>query len=108
MTTYYDLTGFQRDCLQAIAGLTGEAYGLALKDWLDDRYSEPINHSRLYQNLDQLADADLVTTIDTDSDDARRTVYALTDDGERLLEAHAGDLHHFEPQDTLVADGGGR
>jgi len=32
MTTYHDLTGFRRDCLQAIAAVDGEPYGRALQD----------------------------------------------------------------------------
>ena len=106
MTTYYDLTGFRRDCLHAIATVDGEAYGLALKDWLDDRYTEPVNHSRLYQNLDRLVAADLVAVAETTTDDERRTVYTLTDTGRRLLEAHAGEVAQLQHQGTLVADGG--
>ncbi len=47
MTTYYGLSGFQRDLLEAIAAVENEPYGLALKAYLDERYAEPINHSRL-------------------------------------------------------------
>jgi len=90
MTTYHDLTGFRRDCLQAIAAVDGEPYGLEMKAWLDDRYSEPVNHSRLYQNLDRLVADGLVTVAETTTDDERRTVYTLTDAGRRLLDAHAG------------------
>ncbi|WP_262181563.1 PadR family transcriptional regulator [Haloarcula laminariae] len=106
MTTYHDLTGFRRDCLQAIAACEGEPYGLALKEWLDDRYSEPINHSRLYQNLDRLVEDDLVAVAETTTDDERRTVYTLTDTGRQLLEAHAGEVAQLQHQGTLIADGG--
>ncbi len=106
MTTYHDLTGFRRDCLQAIAAVDGEPYGRALQDWLDDHYSEPVNHGRLYQNLDRLVEADLVQTTETATDDERRVVYTLTDTGYRLLEAHAGELAQLQHQGTLVADGG--
>jgi DNA-binding PadR family transcriptional regulator len=108
MTTYHDLTGFRRDCLQAIATVDGESYGLALKDWLDDRYSEPIHHSRLYQNLDRLDEDDLVAVAETTTDDKRRTVYTLTDTGQHLLDAHAGEVAQLQHQDRLIADGGHR
>ena len=36
MTTYHDLTGFQRDLLEAIAAVADDPYGLALKDYLDE------------------------------------------------------------------------
>jgi len=76
MTTYYELTGFQRDLLEAIAAVDDEPYGLALKDYLDERYADPINHSRLYQNLDRLAELELITR---DELDARTNVYTLTE-----------------------------
>ncbi|EMA25132.1 helix-turn-helix transcriptional regulator, partial [Haloarcula marismortui] len=82
MTTYHDLTGFQRDLLEAIAAVDGDPYGLALKDYLDERYAEPINHSRLYQNLDRLVDSGLVNRDDLD---ARTNVYTLTDAGQDTL-----------------------
>ncbi len=47
MTTYHDLMGFQRDLLEAIAAVDDDPYGLALKAYLDERYADPINHSRL-------------------------------------------------------------
>ena len=89
MTTYYELTGFQRDLLEAIAGVDDEPYGLALKDYLDERYADPINHSRLYQNLDQLAELELITR---DELDARTNVYTLTDAGTQLLQRRADTL----------------
>lgn len=106
MTTYHDLTGFQRDCLQAIAAVDGEPYGLSLKAWLENRYSTPINHSRLYQNLDHLVADSLVTVTDTTTDDDRRTVYTLTDTGQRLLDTHTDEVTQLRHQDTPVADGG--
>jgi len=41
MTTYHDLTGFQRDLLEAIAAVDDDPYGLALKEYLDERYADP-------------------------------------------------------------------
>ncbi|MGB9934016.1 PadR family transcriptional regulator [Haloarcula amylolytica] len=89
MTTYHDLTGFQRDLLEAIAAVDGDPYGLALKDYLDERYAGPINHSRLYQNLDQLVEQDLINRDDLD---ARTNVYTLTDAGRHELQRQAETL----------------
>ncbi|MFU1783192.1 PadR family transcriptional regulator [Haloarcula japonica] len=83
MTTHYALTGFQRDLLEAIAAVDDDPYGLALKDYLDERYADPINHSRLYQNLDQLTNDDLITREELD---ARTNVYTLTNAGTQLLQ----------------------
>ncbi|RLM88436.1 PadR family transcriptional regulator [Haloarcula sp. Atlit-7R] len=89
MTTYHELTGFQRDLLEAIAAVDDDPYGLALKEYLDERYAEPINHSRLYQNLDQLVEQAL---INRDELDARTNAYTLTDAGRQLLQHHAETL----------------
>lgn len=106
MNALYDCTGFQRDCLQAIAATAdGVPYGLALKEYLDERYPEPINHSRLYQNLDQLVEADLVVR---DSLDERTNAYRLTDAGRRQLTQYAEDLGRVCDHDPLAADGGER
>jgi len=103
MTTYHDLTGFQRDLLEAIAAVDDDPYGLALKDYLDERYADPINHSRLYQNLDQLVDSGLVNR---DELDARTNVYTLTDAGTQLLQRHAETLAQLCELPRPVADGG--
>jgi DNA-binding PadR family transcriptional regulator len=89
MTTWFDRTGFQRDLLHAIAVLTDRdelPYGLAIKEWLDERYTGPVNHSRLYQNLDALAADGL---IETEAVDDRTNAYRLTDAGRNALEAQA-------------------
>ncbi|MBX0296672.1 helix-turn-helix transcriptional regulator [Haloarcula nitratireducens] len=92
--TLYNLTGFQRDLLQAIAAIEDQPYGLALKDYLDERYADPINHSRLYQNLDTLIDQQLVTR---DPIDDRTNAYTLTDAGQRQLTHYAETLHAVSP-----------
>lgn len=86
-----DLNAFQRDVLLAIADLNdGHPYGRQIKARLDERYSEPVGQSRLYQALDALAGLGLVDkrhgTID-----ARTNYYGLTDAASRLIRAHT---HH--------------
>ncbi|NLV05976.1 DNA-binding protein [Haloarcula rubripromontorii] len=103
MTTYYDLTGFQRDLLEAIAAVDDDPYGLALKDYLDERYPNPVNHSRLYQNLDRLADQGLIIR---DELDARTNVYTLTDAGRRALQRRADTLASLCEQPRPVVGGG--
>jgi len=103
MTTYHDLTGFQRDLLEAIAAVDGDPYGLALNEYLDERYAEPINHSRLYQNLDQLTDKAL---INRDELDARTNVYTLTDAGRHELQRQAETLAGLCDLARPAADGG--
>jgi DNA-binding PadR family transcriptional regulator len=105
MTTYHELSGFQRDLLEAIAAVTANGdipYGLALKRWLDDRYDDGIHHSRLYQNLDELIDADLVARTNVDD---RTNRYDLTATAEHLLAAHVDSLQTV--CDPVVTDGGG-
>jgi DNA-binding PadR family transcriptional regulator len=77
------------DLLEAIAAVDDDPYGLALKAYLDERYAAPINHSRLYQNLDQLTDQDLINRNELD---ARTNVYTLTDAGRQLLQRHTETL----------------
>ncbi|WP_018259316.1 PadR family transcriptional regulator [Halomicrobium katesii] len=88
MTTWFDRTGFQRDLLHAVAALDADdelPYGLALKEWLSERYSDPVNHSRLYQNLNALEEAGLVETA---AADGRTNAYRLTEEGRDLFERH--------------------
>ncbi|WP_223301505.1 helix-turn-helix transcriptional regulator [Haladaptatus sp. R4] len=60
-------------------------YGKIIKQELEDHYGEPINHGRLYQNLEELVEADLVTKLPLDG---RTNVYRLTDGAESQLRAH--------------------
>jgi len=78
-----DLTGFQRDLLVVTAGMD-EPNGLDIKDELEDYYESPINHGRLYPNLDTLVDKGLV---EKGQRDERTNIYQLTDRGQRELEA---------------------
>lgn len=79
----YDLTGFQRDLLYVIAGLSDPS-GLRIKAELDEYYESEIHHGRLYPNLDALVEKGLV---DKGHLDDRTNTYALTQRGERELEA---------------------
>lgn len=91
----YDLTGFQRDLLYAIAGYD-DPHGLAIKEELEDYYEKEIQHGRLYPNLDTLVDKGLV---EKGAADKRTNYYTLTRRGKREIEArrewenqYVGDL----------------
>ena len=83
-TTWYDLLGFQRDLLLVAAEVDGEELpkGLTLMARLEDRYSDPINHGRLYTNLSALEDEGL---IESEEFDGRTNAYRVTDRGRKLL-----------------------
>lgn len=83
--TMYDLTGFQRDLLYVINGLS-EPHGLAIKEELEDYYEKDIHHGRLYPNLDTLVDKGLV---EKGQVDRRTNYYTLTRRGQREIEARS-------------------
>lgn len=83
MTVTY-MTGFQRDLLVVIAGLN-EPHGIAIKEELEEFYETEIHHGRLYPNLDELVDADLV---EKGAVDKRTNRYTITDQGWRVLAEH--------------------
>jgi DNA-binding PadR family transcriptional regulator len=71
-----ELTAFQQNILVIL----GEEprYGLAIKRELEDYYDDEVNHGRLYPNLDDLVEMDLVEKSELDK---RTNQYALTDEG---------------------------
>lgn len=77
------LSAFQRDVLRVL-DQSGPSKGLAVKDALTSYYGEEVNHSRLYPNLDALADAGLVAKRERDG---RTNEYELTERGRRALRA---------------------
>lgn len=79
----YDLTGFQRDLLYVIAGMS-DPHGLAIKNELEKYYENDINHGRLYPNLDAVVEKGLVRKGKLDD---RTNYYSLTDRGLRELKA---------------------
>ncbi|AFO58448.1 MULTISPECIES: PadR family transcriptional regulator [unclassified Natrinema] len=83
--TWGELTGFQRDILEAIAAIesaSGESYGLAIKERLEQHHDEVL-HGRLYQNLDTLIEDGLLERSELDG---RTNSYTLTTEAEAMLE----------------------
>ncbi|WP_232687422.1 PadR family transcriptional regulator [Halobacterium zhouii] len=75
-TDVRDLTAFQKNILTVLA--EEPRYGLAIKRELEDYYGQEVNHGRLYPNLDDLVNKDLVEKSELDK---RTNQYALTDAG---------------------------
>jgi len=87
LRSWSQLTGFQRDCIRAIAKLqhsTEASYGLAIKRTLEEWYGTEVNHGRLYPNLDDLGNKGYVEKSELDK---RTNAYELTTVGDRLLDA---------------------
>ena len=75
-----DLTAFQQNILVI---LSEEAmYGLAIKRELEEYYGTEVNHGRLYPNLDDLVELDLVEKSELDK---RTNQYALTEAGREAV-----------------------
>jgi len=86
----FDLTGFQRDLLYAVAGQEAP-HGLAIKEALDGYYESEIHHGRLYPNLDTLVEKGLV---EKSEKDRRTNEYRLTSRGRREI----ADRREWESQ----------
>jgi DNA-binding PadR family transcriptional regulator len=76
-----NLTAFQRDILCVVAGMD-EPHGLAIKAELEDYYEGEVNHGRLYPNLDDLVEQNL---LDKGAHDQRTNCYTVTEEGRRSL-----------------------
>ena len=75
-----DLTAFQQNILVI---LSEEAmYGLAIKRSLEEYYDTEVNHGRLYPNLDDLVEMELVEKSELDK---RTNLYELTETGEEVV-----------------------
>ena len=99
-----DLTGFQRDVLEAIARIDRRneiPYGLGIAAELEADYEEVL-HPRLYSNLDDLTAMGLVESSAVDN---RTNRYDLTDAGRGLLHKRAESLAHSLGWE-IATDGG--
>ncbi|ERG87926.1 MAG: putative transcriptional regulator [halophilic archaeon J07HX5] len=75
-----ELSAFQQNILTILA--EEARYGLAIKRELESYYESEVNHGRLYPNLDDLVEMDLVEKSELDK---RTNEYALTQDGYQAL-----------------------
>jgi DNA-binding PadR family transcriptional regulator len=104
--TWYDLTGFKRDCLRLLAEMAADdakMHGLGLKRRLEKHYEQDINHGRLYPNLDDLVVAGLVEKGELDR---LTNSYELTTVGQAMLRQQQEVWSDVELPQAAVADGG--
>ena len=71
-----DLTAFQQNILVILA--EEPMYGLAIKRQLESYYGTEVNHGRLYPNLDDLVEMELIEKSELDK---RTNQYELTEKG---------------------------
>lgn len=91
-----DLTGFQRDCMLAIAALD-HPHGLGVLTYLEDELGcSSIPHGRIYPNLNELVTHGLVMKT---AADGRTNSYWLTPRGEREV-VHEAALWADNTQDA--------
>ena len=76
-----DLSEFQRDILYVCAGIE-TPYGLGIKKELDEYYEAEFTSSRLYINLNTLAERGL---LDVRVIDTRKKEYTLTQEGKAQI-----------------------
>ncbi|WP_276255595.1 helix-turn-helix transcriptional regulator [Halomontanus rarus] len=106
-TRWADLTGFQRDIIEALARLEDsgtERSGQAIKAVLEESHDEVL-HGRLYQNLDSLIDDRL---LERGAIDGRTNRYTLSADARRLLRDRLEQLADACGERVVVTDGGQR
>jgi DNA-binding PadR family transcriptional regulator len=75
-----ELSAFQQNILVILA--EEARYGLAVKRELETYYSSDVNHGRLYPNLDDLVEMELVEKSELDK---RTNEYSLTEKGYDVL-----------------------
>ena len=95
-----ELTAFQQNILTILA--EEPRYGLAIKRELESYYDSEVNHGRLYPNLDDLVEMDLVEKSELDK---RTNQYSLTDDGyQAVLDQLGWMFDKIATDDDRVAD----
>lgn len=98
----HELTAFQRDILYVIVGM-GEPRGVAVKEELDKYYEDEIVYSRLYQNLNRLADMELIAKGQIDD---RTNKYVITEEGTSALSEYQEWKEERLTESAVTADGG--
>lgn len=77
----YGLTGFQRDLLFVLQGMSAPN-GQEIREALERTQGREVRHARLYANLDRLVEEGLV---EKDRGDGRTNQYATTEAGRRTV-----------------------
>lgn len=94
------VTGFQRDLLFVLCG-HDEPKGLTVQRELADYYGTDVSPTRVYQNLDSLAEDGLV---EKGTRDSRTNYYRITESGRELLsERLAWKREYADPVESDTA-----
>lgn len=100
---WVDLTAFQQNILLCLAelqyggaqvsGKHPEPHGLAIKEELEALYDQPVNHGRLYPNLDTLVEDGLLEKGEINK---RTNYYHLTGDAVVLIDGVASVMQSIQ------------
>ena len=97
--TAYELTGFQRDLLFVVAGLSA-ASGKEIKLELEESQDRNLLAGRVYSNLDTLVEKGLVEKGEIDG---RTNRYANTQDGtEEIREHYRWQARYVKPKTEWI------
>ena len=95
-----ELTAFQQNILVILS--EEPRYGLAIKRELESYYDSEVNHGRLYPNLDDLVEMELVEKSELDK---RTNQYALTEKGhDAVLDQLSWVFDRFAKNDERVGE----
>ncbi len=92
-----NITGFQRDLLYVVLNKEDPS-GQSIKKEIESYYDGNINHGRLYPNLDELVDKELVIK---GKQDERTNYYSITPEGIRAIQ----DYHNWVSDMVSSTDG---
>lgn len=103
--TWSNLSGFKRDAIIAVLRRGGRPdaeeedlpYGLGIKREVEIIRDAEVNHSRLYPNLDDLADAGLLSKGERDK---RTNTYRVTEAGVKAFEEYLTEYVGLDPSST--------
>ena len=100
MSIMHDLNGFQRDLLYTISALENPT-GAEIKTNLEQRYTTDIGASRIYSNLNKLAEKGYIRK---DNKNALENEYQLTEQANRLIADHLYWIEdcHTSPKDHTL------
>lgn len=95
--TLYELSGFQRDCLFALAWFEQETEDVYtgssdLRELLENQYRKDVHPDRLGPNLEKLEDNGLVNKKRSSEGD----LYILTEEGIDMIETYYNSLEFME------------
>lgn len=105
--TWSNLSAFKRDAIIAVLRRGGHSdsdkekrpHGLAIKRELDLIRGEDVHHGRLYPNLDDLVDANLLRKGERDE---RTNTYHVTDQAVEAFAAYMSQYVGFEVEPIVV------